>query len=330
MKSSEKQIKELRDLADLNEQKAKQVAKDNRNAQMRMAVRQGAMAGGSAGLQAGIDTFGRTGSFKEAGKSALASGVGTAVGIGATAALTPYLGPLAPLAGGALGSLAEFGVNALWGGGKKPLHGAGARAKVVGGLAGALRVAKKPGGDQLYEAFKAGSPGNTLAKKNIDAAMTDSEGNMSEGLKQELINSIGSVIQRSTGVRFSSDDILTLLAGLKGTGMQNHEQKQLLTNFERRIEGVGARGAIVNRPTVALIGEAGPEAVTPLDQTAGNSALPGGGNLAGEIRQMNQLLAKFISNPPPINIDGQRVSRVINAANSDDIRTGVSTVNSRI
>ena len=328
---SKEDIADLRMLAELNAQEAKKVAKDNRNAQMKMALKQGAMAGGAAGLQAGVDTFASTGSFKEAGKSALASGVGSAVGMGATAALTPYLGPLAPLAGGALGSLAEFGVNALWGGGKKPLHGAGARAKVVGGLAGALRVAKKPGGEQLYEAFKAGSPGNTLAKKNIDAAMTDSEGNMSEGLKQELINSIGGVIQRSTGVRFSSDDILTLLAGLKGTGMQNHEQKQLLTNYERRIEGVGARGAIVNRPTVALIGEAGPEAVTPLDKTAGNSALPGGGgDLAGEIRQMNRLLAQYVSNPPPINIDGQRVSRVINAANSDDIRTGVSTVNSRI
>jgi hypothetical protein len=56
----------------------------------------------------------------------------------------------------------------------------------------------------------------------------------------------------------------------------------------------------------------------------------GGGDLAGEIRQMNRLLAQYVSNPPPINIDGQRVSRVINAANSDDIRTGVSTVNSRI
>ncbi len=41
----------------------------------------------------------------------------------------------------------------------------------------------------------------------------------------------------------------------------------------------GASGGIVNRPTVALIGEAGPEAVIPLSQTAGNGPLPGmGGN----------------------------------------------------
>ena len=41
------------------------------------------------------------------------------------------------------------------------------------------------------------------------------------------------------------------------------------------IEGRGATGGIVNRPTVALIGEAGPEAVIPLNKTPGNSPLPG-------------------------------------------------------
>lgn len=41
-------------------------------------------------------------------------------------------------------------------------------------------------------------------------------------------------------------------------------------------EGAGATGAIVNRPTVALIGENGPEALTPLSQTPGNQPLPNG------------------------------------------------------
>ena len=42
---------------------------------------------------------------------------------------------------------------------------------------------------------------------------------------------------------------------------------------------VGATGGIVNRPTFALIGEAGPEAVIPLSQSSGNDPLPmiGGG-----------------------------------------------------
>jgi hypothetical protein len=38
----------------------------------------------------------------------------------------------------------------------------------------------------------------------------------------------------------------------------------------------GATGGIVTRPTVALIGEAGPEAVVPLNRTAGSSPLPAG------------------------------------------------------
>jgi hypothetical protein len=41
-------------------------------------------------------------------------------------------------------------------------------------------------------------------------------------------------------------------------------------------EGAGATGAIVNRPTVALIGESGPEAVVPLNRTSGNTPLPTG------------------------------------------------------
>ena len=46
------------------------------------------------------------------------------------------------------------------------------------------------------------------------------------------------------------------------------------------VEGAGATGAIVRRPTIALIGEAGPEALLPLDRTRGNapiSDLAGGG-----------------------------------------------------
>jgi TP901 family phage tail tape measure protein len=42
-------------------------------------------------------------------------------------------------------------------------------------------------------------------------------------------------------------------------------------------EGAGASGAIVNRPTLALIGEHGREAVVPLSRTRGNGPLPAGG-----------------------------------------------------
>jgi methyl-accepting chemotaxis protein len=45
----------------------------------------------------------------------------------------------------------------------------------------------------------------------------------------------------------------------------------------------GAEGGIVNRPTVALIGEAGPEAVVPLHRTRGNGPLPSGHLGGGEV-----------------------------------------------
>jgi hypothetical protein len=41
-------------------------------------------------------------------------------------------------------------------------------------------------------------------------------------------------------------------------------------------EGAGARGAIINRPTVLLAGESGPEILKPIDQTPGNAPLPSG------------------------------------------------------
>ena len=46
-----------------------------------------------------------------------------------------------------------------------------------------------------------------------------------------------------------------------------------------------ASGGIVRRPTLALVGEAGPEAIVPLSGTPGNSALPGGMtvNIQGDV-----------------------------------------------
>ena len=318
-------------MADEYGKKAKKVTSDMRKEALKSAGKQALASGGAAALTSGISTFAETGSFKEAGKSALISGGGAAASAGVTAALsaTP-LAPIAPLLGSVAGSLVTKGLGALFGGGKKAILGAAARAKVLGPLAGALRMAQKPGGEQLYAAFKSGSGGNKLAKQYISAAMQNSEGQPDEGLKGELVSNVGSVVSRTTGVQFSSNEVMSLLSAMQGTGMMDHEQKTVLTNFERRIEGVGARGAIVNRPTVALIGEAGPEAVTPLDQTPGNAPLGGGGDLVQEIRQMNSLLKQVVTNPPPVNLDGQRVSRVLNSVNSDDIRTGVSTVNSRV
>lgn len=56
------------------------------------------------------------------------------------------------------------------------------------------------------------------------------------------------------------------------------------TTLRAVADAVGAEGAIVNRPTVALIGEAGPEMLVPLHKMPGNQALPSrisGGGVGG-------------------------------------------------
>jgi len=67
-----------------------------------------------------------------------------------------------------------------------------------------------------------------------------------------------------------------------------------------------AAGGIVNRPTTALIGEAGPEAVVPL----GNS------EMMQELKKQNKLMAEMIktqkeTGTPEIRMDGKLVSEVV-------------------
>lgn len=63
--------------------------------------------------------------------------------------------------------------------------------------------------------------------------------------------------------------------------------------------GVAQHGGIVRRPTMALLGEAGPEAVVPLHRTPGNGPLPGGGLGGGGPLVLN------------IHIGGQAFGRVL-------------------
>lgn len=72
--------------------------------------------------------------------------------------------------------------------------------------------------------------------------------------------------------------------------------KQTVNQFGRLV--AGAEGAIVNRPTLALIGEAGPEAVVPLSQSPGNSPLPVNGAGGG---------ARNVS----VQIDGRTLFRIM-------------------
>jgi hypothetical protein len=68
-----------------------------------------------------------------------------------------------------------------------------------------------------------------------------------------------------------------------------------------------AEGGVVSKPTVALIGEAGPEAVVPLDQIAQESPQTSttivesdNSDLKKELQEMKQLMASLISQIPSI------------------------------
>lgn len=65
---------------------------------------------------------------------------------------------------------------------------------------------------------------------------------------------------------------------------------------------IGATGGIVTQPTLAVIGEAGPEAVVPLNQTPGSSPLPRGGIGGGDT-------FNFIVNNPGSAVDTVRATR---------------------
>lgn len=74
----------------------------------------------------------------------------------------------------------------------------------------------------------------------------------------------------------------------------NKSQFDVVIDVVRRItekfegaEAKAAEGGIVRRPTVTLVGEAGPEAIVPLGQTPGNSPLPNGFGLGGGNIEIN-------------------------------------------
>ena len=149
---------------------------------------------------------------------------------------------------------------------------------------------------------------------------------------------VQAALQSNSGRRFSREETLGFIQLLYGQQIPPgfSSRDEALIAFEGQMEGRapmrrGATGAIVSRPTVALIGEAGPEAVVPLENSPGSRPLNGAGGdngeLLQEIKRMNQMLGAMANRP--ITLDGQRVNAVLNTVNSDDIRAGIYTVNSR-
>ena len=289
------------------------------------AIGQASKAAGALGaLEGGIAAFQAGEGIQGIAKSGISQGVGQLSGTAITGALmnTP-LAPFAPILGQIGGGLIGKGVGKALGAlglGGKRVSPAGARTKITDVIAGAMLGVTREG-PQLSRFFERGSAKHKVLQANLAIAAAKSP--------ERLYNKIGDVMYDASGIRFSTDRVAMFTQALY------QGNKGVIDGFEREMEGgisrAGASGAIVSRPTVALIGESGPEALMPLENAPGASPLNGVGGddgaLLQEIKRMNQMLGAMANRP--ITLDGQRVNAVLNTVNSDDIRAGIYTVNSR-
>ena len=289
-------------------------------------------AGAVAGIQGAIRAFEAGEGIEGVAKTGISSGVGAAAGAGLSAGLmaSGVPAPVAMMLGEIGGSLVGAGVGKALGflglGGKnvKPKK---ARKKITETIMGSLIGVTQPG-MQLSALFAEGSQQHKIIKANIAFAGAKNP--------EKLYTSVGDALYSASGLRFSNDRVADFIHTLYGAKIKGQARTDRIDAYEREMEtgGVmraGASGAIVSRPTVALIGEAGPEALVPLENAPGARPLDGvggdGGALLQEIKRMNQMLGAMANRP--ITLDGQRVNAVLNAVNSDDIRAGIYTVNSR-
>ena len=282
-------------------------------------------AGMMGGLQGGIAAFKSGEGVQGVAKSAISGFAGAAAGKAMAGGLMSIGVPpgVADVIGGIGGELVGAGVGkalGFFGLGGKRVKPAGARTKITDAISGAMMGVTRPG-MQLSRLFEKGSPKHKILQANIGIAAAKSP--------EKLYNKVGDIMYDSSGIRFSTDRVAQFTQALY------QGNAAVIDAYESEMEGgisrAGASGAIVSRPTVALIGEAGPEALMPLENAPGSRPLNGvggdGGEMLQEIKRMNQMLAQMANRP--ITLDGQKVNAVLNAVNSDDIRAGIYTVNSR-
>lgn len=285
---------------------------------------------GSGAMEGAIQAFQQGKGLKDMAASAIQGGVGKMTSTAITGALsaTP-LAPFAPFIGSFLGGKAGAFAGKVLGGifGGKAVKPKKARQKIEDVIAGNLMGVTSQG-MQLSNNFREGSAAHRVIQANILIAGTKDP--------EKLYDRVSDIIYDASGIRYGRDKTQSFIQTLYGKQIKGQARTDELNKYESEMESgipmrAGAAGAIVSRPTVALIGEAGPEALVPLENAPGARPLNGvggdNGELLQEIKRMNQMLGAMANRP--ITLDGQRVNAVLNANNSDDIRAGIYTVNSR-
>ena len=248
----------------------------------------GRMATGGAamsGLSSAFSTWQQGGTSDQIMASGLTSALSSGVGLGATALLAPVLGPFAPMVGGMIGS-------------------------VVGKHAGPW-ISKKMGADDP-KFGKYRKQAMQLMKTHVKNRMPFEPG-IPHGLGKAMTMGIGGRFGKPTNKSQADmrNDLMKNFPNLsnrESIGFTNmmlgSESNPKAYSYFNKDFGLPqpmefAKGGVVNRPTNAIIGEAGPEAVIPLE----NSELV---KEMREIRKATQQLVKIIGDgKTTINLDGR-------------------------
>jgi len=256
--------------------------------------------------------------YAQTGDMGFAAGqaLGAGVGMAATAGLAPFLGPFAPLAGGLIGS---FVGNKL---GKwmayKPKYEK-ARNRTIKTLRDHVMTKGK---------FMHGAPPGI--KRQITRAISGKGGQYpSEKALDKLISGVTNdpVLSYGFGPGNSAAGLLALLSGqMDGTAGEN----QAYAKYNQAFYGTPmAKGGIVTRPTSAVLGEAGPEAVIPLGQHGGYASRQqqeDQKNIITELRKQNQQFGMFIKNmgdsKTVLSVDGRQLAEAVGQG-AYDINSGM-------
>ena len=277
----------------------------------------GAMGGLEAGARAsvgsGLMNFARiyeqTGDWKQAASGGVGAGIGAAAGMGLTALGIPP--PLSTMIGGAIGGLATKGINKIF--------------KITGGYGKGRKRSLKLIEDQIKSGgrFDFGAPSGLSGAMGLGVGgyeKTPTEANFNKMVEtlgtSRLVASMGipapaliALAQGQTGGNQASKMYSTINRSLYGNTPDRYRKALSIPAL--------AAGGIVNRPTTALIGERGPEAVIPL----GNS------EMMQELKKQNKLMAEMIQTQKDtaqteIRMDGRVVSEVV-GQNFYDIGNGL-------
>ena len=167
-------------------------------------------------------------------------------------------------------------------------------------------------------------------KSQIDKGMLGSrKKHPSDEEREKMIKMFATspVLSYGFGPGNSASQLLGLLAGQVGS---TQDELSMYKRYNNAFYGTPmAKGGIVTGPTNAVIGEAGPEAVIPLNKFndySGIDQMKDNQNIITELRKQNQQMQMFIKNmgdaKTVLNVDGKVLAETV-GQNMYDITTGM-------